>query len=494
MPLQKLSILYNLLDAIKELNFSPERKEISDVVIKGLQSVFNLNDAFFYVIDESREHLMLELSTDLNDKKIYNVGEGYIGEVVQKDEIITFSKEIGDSTMQFIAAPARGKKNILGVIGGKRIGAPLTDNEKELLNLFGYQVGVTVESYIYHKRLLRSKEFRDTILLNIPSGILVINTDWFIKTYNRSAAILLKKDNLRGKKIDEIFPKNIFLKALKDVFERKIAIKNIEIESGTGEYFNIGLVPLFEDLTVGDVLMIIDDITELRRAIQDKERADRMVLIGQLSAGIAHEIRNPITGINISLEMLKDAENITDSQKRIVDKILKELSDIEELINALLEISKPQSVKLKQENLVDFIGDFVVRVKEMADKKNIKIICHNKSDAIMAHIDSKKLNQVFMNLFKNSLEALPDGGIIEISLEEKVDSIKISFKDRGTGIKKDIIDKIYEPFYTTKKGGTGLGLYLCKAIIEAHNGRIDVKSDGESFTEFLISIPKIKRV
>ncbi|MCX7991651.1 MAG: ATP-binding protein [Proteobacteria bacterium] len=486
----ELSILYKLIDIFKELSFSPERKDISDVVIKGLISVFNLDSAFFYVLDEKRENFLLELSTN-QEKRCYSVGEGLIGKVGKEGNIYIERETTTDNSF-CIAVPVIGKKNILGVIGGRRNKAKaFNSKEKDLIKVFGYQVGIAMESYIYHKRLIRSKEFRDSILYNILSGILVINKKREIKTFNKSACSLLEDDNLKGKQIHNFFNQEVILNKIEEVIKYNQPRKNIEIER-EGYFFNVSLIPLPTEQSEIDVMIIIDDITEIKKALEEKETAKRMTLIGQLSAGIAHEIRNPITGINITLDMLKEAPNITENQTKSINKILKELSDIEDLINSLLEITKPTTLKLKNENIDDFIKAFITRIGDLAKKKNITIKYDCDSENARAMIDEKRLNQVFMNLFNNSLEAINENGIIEIKLSELKENIIISFKDYGSGIKKDIIDKIYEPFYTTKREGAGLGLYITKSIIEGHNGTIKVTSDGNTYTEFLITLPKIR--
>ncbi len=488
----ELTILYKLIDIFKELSFSPERRDISDVVIKGLSSVFNLTSAFFYVLDEKRENFILELSTD-EEVKTYKLGEGFIGQVGKEGTICTKTlRDTDKGTVFFIAVPVTGKKNILGVIGGKRTGGKaFSQKEKELMKVFGYQVGIAMESYIYHKRLIRSKEFRDSILYNILSGILVINKKWEIKTFNKSACTLLSDENLKGKVVTSIFNQDIILTKLQEVFKYNQPRKNIEIER-EGNFFNITMIPLPTEQNEIDLMIIIDDITEIKRALEEKEKAKRLSLIGQLSAGIAHEIRNPITGINITLDMLRAATNLTENQKKSIDKILKELSDIEDLINSLLEITKPTSLKLKNESLDDLIKSFIYRINDLIKQRNIELTytCHSKKPKAL--VDEKRLNQVFMNLFNNSLEAIKDRPKIEIELSENKDNFIISFRDNGSGVRKDIIDKIYEPFYTTKKKGAGLGLYVTKSIIEGHNGTIEVNSDAKSYTEFLITLPKAR--
>lgn len=489
---EELSILYKLIDIFKELSFSPERKDISDVVIKGLITVFNLKSAFFYVLDEKKENFILELATD-KEERVFKVGEGFIGKVGKDGVILTKIDNLSENGQIFsIAVPVVGKKNILGVIGGRRTNSKtFNSKEKELLKVFGYQVGIAMESYIYHKRLIRSKEFRDSILYNILSGILVINKKLEIKTFNKSASDILEDENLKGKQIHNIFSQDVILNKLEEVIKYNQPRKNIEIERG-GYFLNISLIPLPTEPNEIDVMIIIDDITEIKKALEEKEKAKRMSLIGQLSAGIAHEIRNPITGINITLDMLKEADNITESQIKSINKILKELSDIEELINSLLEITKPTSLKLKTENIDEFIKNFILRVNDLAKKKNISIQYTCLANNPKAMIDEKRLNQVFMNLFNNSVEAIKEKGIIDITLTENKDSFTINFKDYGSGIKQDIIDKIYEPFYTTKREGAGLGLYITKSIIEGHNGSINVYSDGNTYTVFSINLPKIR--
>ncbi len=484
------STLRILLKTISELNLSFDRKDISNIVVEGLQKFLNLDSSFFYSLDEKKGFFMLEAFLGNEDEKeVIPMGYGFIGWVGKSREILAVSDtDKGENNL--IIAPVKGKRGLLGVIGGRKKGLPFSDAEKELLNLFATQVGTAMENYIYYHRLQRGKQFRDCILYNIPSGIIIVNPDWKVKTYNQSAITILGEKNIaRGKKIYHIFQDEAIIKSIKDTFSGKGPFRNLQIAHGDS-FFNMTIVPVKGMALDGDDVMIVfDDITELRRAYQEKEKAERLSNLGQFAAAIAHELRNPITGINIMLEMLKESPNMGQKQISTIDKILTEINQLEEMVKSMLEISKPQDLKLEQVKLEEAINSFVESVKDTAKKRNVDIDVIMKQKNIVVLLDRKKFNQVFLNLFNNSLDSMKNGGHFTITLKKIGKKAEIAVEDTGFGIAKSNLDKVFDPFFTTKHTGTGLGLHISRNIIRQHHGEITVESDGKSWTRFTIHLP-----
>lgn len=484
------STLRILLKTISELNLSFERKDISDIVVRGLLKFLNLDSSFFYSLDEKKSFFTLEAAIGKDDEKeIVPMGYGFVGWVGKNEEILSVSdSEKGDNNL--IVAPVKAKRGLLGVVGGRKRGEPFTDSEKELLNLFATQVGTAMENYIYYHRIQRSKDFRDCILYNIPSGIIILNPDWRVKTYNQSAITILGEKNIsKGRKILQIFPDETVLSAIKNTFAGKGPFRNFQINYHK-KIFNVTVVPVKGMALDGsDIMIVFDDITELRNAYQEKERAERLSNLGQFAAAIAHELRNPITGINIMLEMLKESPNLEVKQIAIIDKILAEIGQLEEMVKSMLEISKPQELKLEPHFIDEIIADFIDLVKNMAKKRKIEIIFQKSDRRITVLADKKKIIQVLLNLFNNSLDSMKNGGIFNIDLKEAKGEVVINVRDCGTGIDRASLEKIFDPFFTTKQTGTGLGLHISKNIILQHHGKIKAESDGKSWTQFRIKLP-----
>ncbi|MCX7771216.1 MAG: ATP-binding protein [Proteobacteria bacterium] len=490
---KETKILHQLISTIGELNASFERKDISRVVIEGLCKIFSLDSSFFYSLNESRELLTIEAQKPEGvEEKTVLIGHGPLGWVAKTGELLVVTDKISSNKYShFISVPVKGKKGILGVIGGRRTGnRDFDDEEKEYLSFFSSQVGSVMENYIYYHRLRRSKEFRDIILYNIPSGILVLNPQWKIKTYNKSATLIFNGDkNLKNLEIFKVLRDEVFLGAIKRAFEKGLPVNNIEVEYRE-RFLNINVIPLTnEENEKFDLLLVVDDITEIKKAYEDKERASRLSYLGQFVAGVAHELRNPLTGINITLDMVKEDINLSDRNRKLIDNVLKEISLLEDMLTSLLEISKPMDMKIKKICLGELIKGFLESQQKVAEKRGVRINFSSESNKIFIMGDEKKLRQALINLFNNSIESMPSGGDFTIRLNRRGNFACIEIQDTGTGISKNNIEKIFDPFFTTKQTGTGLGLYITKSIISHHKGKIRAESDGRSWTRFIIEIP-----
>ncbi|NEY70526.1 PAS domain S-box protein [Bacillus mesophilus] len=235
-------------------------------------------------------------------------------------------------------------------------------------------------------------------------------------------------------------------------------------------------------------LAILHDVTD-RKAMEERLRkSDTLNVVGELAAGIAHEIRNPMTALKGFIHLLQGS--VKEDFSMYFEVITSELKRIETIITEFLILAKPQAIRYQQQNLVKIIHETIDLLTPQAALENIQFELKVDGKIPEVYCEPNQLKQVFINILKNGIEVMAAGGVIQVKVSpESNQFIKLSFKDQGTGISKDKIKRLGEPFYTTKERGTGLGLMVSYKIIAEHNGRIEVESIEGEGTVFHIYLP-----
>lgn len=227
---------------------------------------------------------------------------------------------------------------------------------------------------------------------------------------------------------------------------------------------------------------------ELERSNQQLQmQAQKLAVAGQIAAGIAHEVRNPLTSVNGFLQLMK-----TQYPERTdyFDIIFSEIKRIDFVLSELLVLAKPQSVHFQEVQLHGLLEQVITLLKTNAVLSNIDLKQpFKKQDAGAILADANQMKQLFINLIKNAIEAMPEGGSIYISTEKLMNEWEITIQDEGKGMSEEDIQKIYDPFFSTKTEGTGLGLTICATILKDHHGRMDVSSELGKGTTFHIYLP-----
>jgi two-component system, sporulation sensor kinase C len=242
--------------------------------------------------------------------------------------------------------------------------------------------------------------------------------------------------------------------------------------------------------TVGTISDITERIHNEEELLEMNEtlaiESQKLSVAGQLAAGIAHEVRNPLTSINGFLQLLRDDAN--DKAKEYLEIVFSEIKRIELVLSELLILAKPQSVTYKRINIIHTLDHVAKLLNTNAILYNIEIQTAFKQGELYIRGDENQLKQVFINLLKNAIEAMPHGGNIMIQAEMKENNkVELTFKDEGVGMKKQTLDKLGEPFFTTKTKGTGLGLTICLRILRDHSADIRVQSEQGQGTTFSIA-------
>ncbi len=244
--------------------------------------------------------------------------------------------------------------------------------------------------------------------------------------------------------------------------------------------------------------MMISKLKEANQKIEElfnkqMEKAEHLASIGELAAGLAHEIRNPITGMKGALEIINQKTDESDPKKEIFTEILLQIEKINKIIQDLLSYAKPKEMSVSFVNPNECVKNAVKLAKPQINNKDIRFNFKGLENSTFAWMDEDKIQEVMLNLMLNSISAINKKGHINIKLLQRdKKELEIIFSDDGMGIRKEILPQIFNPFFTTKKRGTGLGLSICKKIIEAHKGSIEVQSQERKGATFTIRLPVLK--
>ncbi|MEH7388558.1 ATP-binding protein, partial [Bacillus sp. JJ1521] len=256
--------------------------------------------------------------------------------------------------------------------------------------------------------------------------------------------------------------------------------------NGEQKTFDVIRVPLFDEGERAGLVTIGRDISNVKAAEELALRREKLSVVGELAAGIAHEIRNPLTTVKGFVQLQKEK---SESTSQISDIILSELDRINQIVSELLVFSKPQSKIFKEFKVRELI-DYVIKLtSHEAILHNVEVLVENHAAEANLYGDKNELIQVFVNVLKNSIDAMPDGGKTRIRTDVEVDKVKIEVIDTGVGIPKERLEKIGEPFFTLKEKGMGLGLTMSNKIIQDHKGTFEIRSKVGLGTKVIITLP-----
>jgi PAS domain S-box-containing protein len=240
-----------------------------------------------------------------------------------------------------------------------------------------------------------------------------------------------------------------------------------------------------EDGSITHFYVYILDITKHKRNEEVFRRTEKLNTVGELAAGIAHEIRNPLTSLKGFLHLIKNGE----LKEEYTDIMESELDRIEFILNEFLVLSKPHLTKYNKKDVHVLFKQILPLFKTQAAYKNIQLVTEFDSEELLINCNGNQLKQVFINFIKNAMEAMSSGGVIKIECKKEHNELCIRFIDEGSGISEESLKRLGEPFFTTKENGTGLGLMVSFKIIQEHGGTIQITSQLGRGSTFEIKLP-----
>ncbi|NIS61558.1 MAG: PAS domain S-box protein [Proteobacteria bacterium] len=353
--------------------------------------------------------------------------------------------------------------------------------------------------------------FNRDIVQSLDSGLLTIDSHGKITSCNRTAQRILGLDSheMGQSHIQQLFPdidETVF--TIEGNSPRINPYQRYETtfcdKTGKTLFLGFSVSPLRDnnDRVTGKTF-IFQDITTFKEMEEQIKRSDRMATIGQFAAGIAHEIRNPLTSLSGSIQVLKGELNLRGANRHLMDIILRESERLNNLITDFLLFAQPSKINREKMNIGQVIDETLELFKNSPGHNRAIKIVKDLKEEIFVLGDQYQLKQLFWNLFINAAQIMPNGGELRVKLEtvnadgatgqlqgakqkDKIPFAKISVSDTGNGINPDEKEKIFEPFFTTKEGGTGLGLAIVHRIVENHDGFISVNSQRNKGTTFEI--------
>ncbi|MDT8861572.1 ATP-binding protein [Alkalihalobacillus sp. MEB130] len=330
--------------------------------------------------------------------------------------------------------------------------------------------------------ILMDKIYREQILNSLPVGIITIDEQSNEMSYNHAANFLLKDETPIHA------PKNSMFW---NVLHSKEIIQNIKVtfHSSKGEHALLVSQSELKDqheVMIGRIFYFVD-ITETEKLEKRMHQSEKLALIGELAAGAAHEIRNPLAVIDGFLSIMNQSLSELEIQKYQVPLLLKELDRINSIVEEMLLLTKPSAPLLNSIRLEDVINEILPLIERSVTSEEVDFSIELHANSLL--LDAKQMKQVFHNLIRNSIEAMSYKGTVSIYSRLTKDEYHIFVEDNGSGIPENLQESIFDPFLTSKEEGTGLGLTIVQKIIENHHGKIKLLSSTESGTIFKITLP-----
>ena len=352
--------------------------------------------------------------------------------------------------------------------------------------------------------LHRLQAFHENIVKSISSGVFTADGEGMISSINPAAQEVTgySLEQVLGRPWREVFnwhpnhPSDHPWPAALPAMTRF----EVECKSANGHRLVLGMTvsPLHEQGEESGVVGVFKDLTQIRDLEEEMRRKEWLANLGEMSAGMAHEIRNPLGALAGAMQMLRKEAAVEDTDRRLMDIAIREATRLDAIITEFLQYARPPALNLAEHDMNKILAETLDLVQhEARTRKNIRIVTSLASRSLNARVDQNQMRQVFWNLATNAFDAMPEGGRLTISTGSRHvdaagrrgDVIEISYEDTGEGIAKENLNKIFLPFFTTKKHGSGLGLAAVHRIVDLHGGWIKVDSRSRQGTRFVVCLP-----
>jgi len=385
----------------------------------------------------------------------------------------------------------------------------------EVMGVVGIARDITQRKEL-EQEITELKNFNESIIQSMGAGLVTIDLERKITSFNNGAEEVLgfKAEEVVGKYLDEILGEQGRRLMPDSVSQPDQSLLDREIEltrkDKTKVFVGFTITPRIDNhnLKVGTIISF-RDISQIKQMQMEVVRMDRLASMGVLASGIAHEVRNPLAGIKTMAQTLEEEIDKGDSRQEYLMRIVRQVDRLDELLRTLFSYARPRQPIRKLQKLEDIIQEVDILLDDRIKKNKITYTREFQSNLMKVFVDYQQIQQVFINLFLNAIEAMPHGGRLELkartvetviyardrrkkgfsNLNRESLYVEVTVRDTGAGIKPDDLGKIFDPFFTLKPQGTGLGLSIVYRIIEEHKGEIRVDSIMEKGTTFTLLLP-----
>jgi two-component system, NtrC family, sensor histidine kinase HydH len=362
-----------------------------------------------------------------------------------------------------------------------------------------YFIFVVQNAYLVRRTLDEMKTYTRNVVESMANGLITVDRFLRIATFNSTALEILRKtkEAVEGKPIGELLPfENEIRQVLSNpeqIIEQEFKISS---EGKDKTFLGVSISSLKEadSLVSRGAVIIVRDLTMIRELEQKVTVNEKFAALGRLSAGVAHEIRNPLNSIRGFIQYFQKKLTLDEEDYRYTDLMLTEVDRLNRVISKLLAYSRPREPRLGIRSPEDVLDHCIRVVGREASEAGVQLVLERTTEDVpLVLMDTDQITQVFINILINAMESTPNGGKICVRFgPDEKQGVRIVVEDTGEGIPRENLDKIFDPFFSTKKKGTGLGLAIVKSIIEGHGGEIEVESDSGKGTRFIIRLNAYK--
>ncbi len=357
-------------------------------------------------------------------------------------------------------------------------------------------------------RLSRERGLLETIFQSIQEGVLVVTGDGRISYANKAVEHFLgfSFDSVQGR------PASRYLRFIEwDRILRldgeewsKLVSSEIEITYPAHRFLSFYIVPFSPtksaegDEEEGGVIMILRDVTAMRLQEADLIESERLNAVKLLAAGVAHEIGNPLNALNIHLQLLdRSMRNLPDDARAPLDELMRvartEVQRLDLIITQFLSAIRPAKPQMALLDIEPILSETLNLFRHEVEDKSVDVSLDVPGALPKIRVDRDQIKQAFFNVIKNALQSMPDGGALGIALSVSNSYLSVAFSDTGSGIEREDLGRIFEPYYTTKPRGSGLGLMIVQRIVQDHGGQIEIDSKSDAGTVFTLLLPLARR-
>ncbi len=347
-------------------------------------------------------------------------------------------------------------------------------------------------------QLANIQDYTQSILRSITAGVMTVGPDGSVVTVNPAV------ERMFGSREADMVPRRLkalladdggieedITKVLSGRVPRTVRDTRIITKGGRVLHVQVTTSRMRDvDGRIIGAVVTLEDVSEVKALTDQLIRADRLAAMGELTAGVAHEVRNPLGIIRASVQLLEEPGADRETVREATTVIKQEIDRLDKVIKALLDFGRPNRPHMQQVDLSDVIDDVVLFTRRFAKQSNVRIERSIPETLPPVRADADQLKQVFVNLISNAVQAMqPIGGLITVSAREDEGFVSVTVADTGPGIPAARLPKIFDPFYSTRSDGTGLGLTMVHRIIDEHDGHIEVASNVGEGTSFTVSLP-----
>jgi PAS domain S-box-containing protein len=518
LPEQRSERLLNALIEIgQELASTTDLEELLDSLLRVARDVFLFENAIIRLLDEDGLHLVTAAAFGYTDEAMapIQIGQGVMGRTaeVQKPILVEDVRKLPDYVPGIpgaqceLAVPLISKNKLVGVLNVESpTPGAFSHNDIESLMILGRQAAIAIENARLYKRLHKMKEgyrqlheFSDRILKSVSLGVYTTDKDLVITSWNNRIAEMsgVSAETAIGAKLVELFPNLVEEGVIERINRVLTSGQNAKLRllhrqlDGTNRFQKRRLAPLRDGDEVTGAVVIVEDITEFKRLLDQTVQSEKLAEVGRLSAGIAHEINNPLAMVAYATELLKRENNLTAFQEEMLDKIETEVERLKNLTGGLLSFSSNRETLSQVVSLNELIEEVLKLLRFELQRKSIQLVTEFDNIPVVT-ADPNKIKQVIINLVMNAVYVLDGEGTITLqTCKGRKGMVELRISDDGPGIDPEKQQEVFVPFYTTKPEGegTGLGLYICQNIIREHGGEIILGSTPGEGATFTILLP-----